>query len=157
MPLWLYWILLGLLAGSLAKFLVPGRDPSGCIITILLGIVGAFIGGVIAIQLACVGWVVGTSYARRHELGDDPFRSTALQMVFSGTMLLAAATWNGDWARLSREWTKRIDQRIAELQRLREGLTQCIGCGCLSIDRCSLSNPADRAGRAGPGPRYWLG
>jgi drug/metabolite transporter (DMT)-like permease len=61
----------------------------------------AFIGGVIAIQLACVGWVVGTSYARRHELGDNPFRSTALQMVFSGTMLLAAATWNGDWAHLS--------------------------------------------------------
>ena len=61
----------------------------------------AFIGGVIAIQLACVGWVVGTSYARRHELGDNPFRSTALQMVFSGTMLLAAATWNGDWAQLS--------------------------------------------------------
>ena len=45
MPLWLYWILLGLVAGTLAKFLVPGRDPSGCIITILLGIVGAFIGG----------------------------------------------------------------------------------------------------------------
>ena len=44
-PLWLYWILLGLLAGALAKFLVPGRDPSGCIITILLGIAGAFIGG----------------------------------------------------------------------------------------------------------------
>ena len=44
MPLWLYWILLGLVAGTLAKFLVPGRDPSGCIITILLGIVGAFIG-----------------------------------------------------------------------------------------------------------------
>ena len=61
----------------------------------------AFIGGVIAIQLACVGWVVGTSYARRHELGDNPFRSTALQMVFSGTMLLAAATWNGDWAHLT--------------------------------------------------------
>jgi drug/metabolite transporter (DMT)-like permease len=61
----------------------------------------AFIGGVIAIQLACVGWVVGTSFARRHELGDNPFRSTALQMVFSGTMLLAAATWNGDWAQLS--------------------------------------------------------
>ena len=53
MPLWLYWILLGLLAGSLAKFLVPGRDPSGCIITILLGIVGAFIGGVIGSWL---GW-----------------------------------------------------------------------------------------------------
>ena len=61
----------------------------------------AFIGGVIAIQLACVGWVIGTSYARRHELGDNPFRSTALQMVFSGTMLLTAATWHGDWAHLS--------------------------------------------------------
>ncbi len=62
-----------------------------------------------------------------------------------------------DWARLSGEWTKRIDQRIAELQRLRSGLTECIGCGCLSIDKCSLANPVDRAGRAGPGPRYWLG
>jgi drug/metabolite transporter (DMT)-like permease len=60
-----------------------------------------FILGVIAIQLACVGWVVGTSYARRHELGDNPFRSTALQMVFSGTMLLGAATANGDWAHLT--------------------------------------------------------
>jgi MerR family redox-sensitive transcriptional activator SoxR len=62
-----------------------------------------------------------------------------------------------DWARLSGEWTKRIDRQIAELQRLRTGLTQCIGCGCLSIDRCKLANPADRAGRWGPGPRYWLG
>jgi len=63
----------------------------------------------------------------------------------------------GDWALLSGEWTKRIDRRIAELRRLRAGLTQCIGCGCLSIDRCSLANPADRAGRRGAGPRYWLG
>ena len=62
-----------------------------------------------------------------------------------------------DWQRLSREWTSRIDARIAELERLRAGLTQCIGCGCLSLDRCQLSNPGDRAGRAGPGPRYWLG
>jgi len=62
-----------------------------------------------------------------------------------------------DWARLSGEWTKRIDQRIVELQRLRAGLTQCIGCGCLSIDKCELANPSDRAGRRGPGPRYWLG
>ena len=60
-----------------------------------------FVIGVIAIQLACVGWVVGTSYARRHELGDNPFRSTALQMVFSGIMLLIAATAHGDWAQLS--------------------------------------------------------
>lgn len=60
-----------------------------------------FVGGVIAIQLACVGWVAGTSYARRHELGDDPFPSSALQMVFSGVMLLSAATVHGDWAALS--------------------------------------------------------
>ena len=61
-----------------------------------------------------------------------------------------------DWARLSGAWTRRIDERIAELQRLKAGLTECIGCGCLSIDRCALANPADRAGRKGPGPRYWL-
>jgi len=62
-----------------------------------------------------------------------------------------------DWARLSGAWTRRIDARIAELERLRAGLTQCIGCGCLSIDKCSLANPADRAGRRGVGPRYWVG
>jgi len=61
-----------------------------------------------------------------------------------------------DWSRLSGEWMRRIDRRIAELQRLKAGLTGCIGCGCLSIDRCRLANPADRAGRAGAGPRYWL-
>ena len=62
----------------------------------------------------------------------------------------------GDWARLSGAWTKRIDARIAELERLRSGLTACIGCGCLSIDRCALANPDDRAGRRGSGPRYWM-
>jgi len=61
----------------------------------------AFVGGVIAIQLACVGWVIGTSYAKRHELGDHPFPSAALQMIFSGVMLLAAATVHGDWAHLT--------------------------------------------------------
>lgn len=60
-----------------------------------------FVFGVMAIQLACVGWVIGTSYARRHPLGDNPFRSSALQMVFSGAMLLGAATVHGDWAQLS--------------------------------------------------------
>ena len=62
-----------------------------------------------------------------------------------------------DWRRLSGTWTKRIDARIAELQRLRSGLTECIGCGCLSMERCRLVNPADRAGSAGPGPRFWMG
>jgi len=62
-----------------------------------------------------------------------------------------------DWQRLSATWTSRIDERIAELERLRAGLTQCIGCGCLSLDRCHLSNPGDRAARSGPGARYWIG
>jgi MerR family transcriptional regulator, redox-sensitive transcriptional activator SoxR len=62
-----------------------------------------------------------------------------------------------DWSRLSSGWTDRIDNRIAELERLKLGLTECIGCGCLSLDRCQLANPGDRAGRGGPGPRYWIG
>jgi uncharacterized membrane protein YeaQ/YmgE (transglycosylase-associated protein family) len=53
LPLWLYWVLLGLFAGTLAKFLVPGRDPSGCIVTMVLGIAGAFIGGLIG---SALGW-----------------------------------------------------------------------------------------------------
>lgn len=62
-----------------------------------------------------------------------------------------------DWAKLSGRWAARVDARIAELQRLRDGLTECIGCGCLSIARCRLANPGDRAGKAGPGARYLLG
>ncbi|HWD86099.1 MAG TPA: redox-sensitive transcriptional activator SoxR [Solirubrobacteraceae bacterium] len=62
-----------------------------------------------------------------------------------------------DWSRLSSQWTSRIDERIAELERLRSGLTECIGCGCLSLDRCALSNPDDRVGTRGPGPRFWMG
>lgn len=61
-----------------------------------------------------------------------------------------------DWAKLSAGWTKRIDERIAELERMKQGLTECIGCGCLSLDRCRFSNPGDRAGRRGAGPRYWI-
>lgn len=62
-----------------------------------------------------------------------------------------------DWSRLSATWTARIDGRIAELERLKDGLTDCIGCGCLSLARCRLANPGDRAARFGAGPRYWLG
>lgn len=62
-----------------------------------------------------------------------------------------------DWSLLSSLWTARIDERIAELERLRGGLTECIGCGCLSLDRCALANPGDQAARLGAGPRYWIG
>ncbi len=61
-----------------------------------------------------------------------------------------------DWRRLSSRWTARIEERLAELQRLKAGLDQCIGCGCLSLDRCRLANPGDRAARRGAGPRYWI-
>ncbi len=61
-----------------------------------------------------------------------------------------------DWSRLSATWSGRIDERIGELERLRAGLTECIGCGCLSLERCKFANPDDRAARLGPGPRYWV-
>jgi MerR family transcriptional regulator, redox-sensitive transcriptional activator SoxR len=62
-----------------------------------------------------------------------------------------------DWAKLSASWTERIDARIADLERLKAGLTECIGCGCLSLDRCKLANPDDWAASQGPGPRYLQG
>ena len=62
-----------------------------------------------------------------------------------------------DWERLSKTWRTRIDERIAELERLRAGLSECIGCGCLSLSRCRLTNPDDRVASLGPGPRFWLG
>jgi MerR family transcriptional regulator, redox-sensitive transcriptional activator SoxR len=67
------------------------------------------------------------------------------------------APTRNDWSRLSATWTSRIDDRIGELERLKRGLTECIGCGCLSLDRCKLANPDDRAARLGPGARYWIG
>ena len=62
-----------------------------------------------------------------------------------------------DWSRLAGGWSARIDARIAELQRLKAGLTGCIGCGCLSLETCALANPGDRAARRGPGPSAWGG
>ena len=61
-----------------------------------------------------------------------------------------------EWQALSSAWTARIDARIAELERLRDSLDSCIGCGCLSLDRCRLANPGDRAAERGAGPRYWI-
>ena len=62
-----------------------------------------------------------------------------------------------DWARLSRGWHTRLDEQIAALEALRDGLTTCIGCGCLSLQQCQLANPGDSVRRAGPGPRFWIG
>jgi MerR family redox-sensitive transcriptional activator SoxR len=62
-----------------------------------------------------------------------------------------------DWARLSRAWRPRLDDQIAILERLRDRLTSCIGCGCLSLKTCALHNPGDVAAKLGAGPRYLLG
>src|SRR3954465_4809825 len=62
-----------------------------------------------------------------------------------------------DWAKLSNSWTARIDERIAELERLRAGLTEGIGCGCLALGRRPPAHPGGRAAGRGAGPRYWIG
>jgi len=61
-----------------------------------------------------------------------------------------------DWERLSRSWRPRLDAQIAMLERLRQRLGGCIGCGCLSLKACALLNPGDEAAERGPGPRYVL-
>jgi MerR family redox-sensitive transcriptional activator SoxR len=66
-----------------------------------------------------------------------------------------AVPTRSDWARLSSAWRTRIDERIEELQRLRDSLSSCIGCGCLSLTECRVVNPADRAAKLGPGPARW--
>ena len=62
-----------------------------------------------------------------------------------------------DWSKLSKPWTRRIDDQIAQLARLKEGLSTCIGCGCLSLKSCTVLNPEDEAASEGSGPRYWIG
>lgn len=60
-----------------------------------------------------------------------------------------------DWARLSRLWRAELDERIRSLERLRDDLTGCMGCGCLSLRTCTLQNPGDALAADGPGPRRW--
>lgn len=62
-----------------------------------------------------------------------------------------------DWERLARGWQQMLDERLAVMTRLRDQLGTCIGCGCLSLKRCALYNPLDRAAEKGSGARYWLG
>jgi uncharacterized membrane protein YeaQ/YmgE (transglycosylase-associated protein family) len=77
MPLWLFWIVLGLIAGTLAKFIMPGRDPAGCIFTIVLGVVGSFLGGLIGTRL---GW-------GKIDAGELDLRSIAIS-TFGAMVLL---------------------------------------------------------------------
>jgi MerR family redox-sensitive transcriptional activator SoxR len=61
-----------------------------------------------------------------------------------------------DWQRISQSWRDELDQRIRHLQQLRDDFTDCVGCGCLSIDRCRLANPYDQLSKSGAGPRRLL-
>lgn len=67
------------------------------------------------------------------------------------------APTKSDWARLSNAWRGRLEERISLLEGLRDQLSSCIGCGCLSLRTCTLYNPADAAAHLGDGPRYLLG
>ena len=67
------------------------------------------------------------------------------------------APTRADWEALSSEWATLLDQRIAAMMRLRQALGSCVGCGCLSLDTCTLYNAGDRARARGNGPRYLLG
>ena len=59
-----------------------------------------------------------------------------------------------DWQEITQHWRVRLDEQIRALQQLRDGLDSCIGCGCLSLERCAISNPGDVAARGGPGATY---
>jgi MerR family redox-sensitive transcriptional activator SoxR len=73
------------------------------------------------------------------------------------TLPLGRAPTRADWQAISRRIRGRLQQRIAMLERTRDLLDGCIGCGCLSLDRCRLYNPGDQAARGGAGPRFLLG
>jgi MerR family redox-sensitive transcriptional activator SoxR len=102
---------------------------------------------------------------RRHALRRVAFVRIAQRMgltleEIAGALALVPADrapTKREWARVSRSWRRRLDDRIATLERLRDELTGCIGCGCLSLRRCRLYNPEDVASTRGTGPRYLLG
>jgi MerR family redox-sensitive transcriptional activator SoxR len=74
-----------------------------------------------------------------------------------GTLPDERTPTTADWARLSKAWKARLDERIRLLELVRDDLSSCIGCGCLSLQSCKLYNPEDRARVLGQGPRYLLG
>ena len=86
--------------------------------------------------------------ARHVGLSLDEVRGALAQLPAGRTPTRA------DWTRLSKTWRSRLDTQIEALKALRDGLDSCIGCGCLSLQRCQLSNPGDRAAPAGPGAVY---
>ncbi len=99
----------------------------------------------------------------RQSLRRIAFIRAAQQVGFTLTQIAAALDTlpaqrtpnRQDWARLSAQWREDLDQRMRALQQLRDQLDQCIGCGCLSLSKCSLFNPDDELGNDGAGARRW--
>jgi MerR family transcriptional regulator, redox-sensitive transcriptional activator SoxR len=86
--------------------------------------------------------------ARNVGLSLDEIRDLLAQLPAARTPTRA------DWTRISRQWHRRLDREIEALVALRDGLDSCIGCGCLSLQRCRMSNPNDVAAASGPGAVY---
>ncbi|AGZ46720.1 redox-sensitive transcriptional activator SoxR [Actinoplanes friuliensis] len=100
----------------------------------------------------------------RHELRRIAFIRIAQQVGVSleeirsalATLPESRTPTKADWARLSARWRRKLEDRIAIMERLRDQLTGCIGCGCLSLQRCNLINPEDRLAERGKGPQMIL-
>ena len=88
------------------------------------------------------------SAARHVGLSLDEIKAALAQLPRSRNPTAA------DWNRMSRLWRTRLNEEIDALIALRDGLDSCIGCGCLSLKRCAISNPSDVAARSGPGAQY---
>ena len=86
--------------------------------------------------------------ARHVGLSLDEIRDLLAQLPAARTPTRA------DWTRISHQWRQRLDREIEALVALRDGLDSCIGCGCLSLQRCRMSNPNDVAAASGPGAVY---
>jgi MerR family transcriptional regulator, redox-sensitive transcriptional activator SoxR len=107
----------------------------------------------------------GRRVFRRHVLRRLAFISSAQRVGLSlrdvadalDGLPLDRAPTKAAWAQVSRRWRRDLDDRIADLERLRDDLTSCIGCGCLSLQTCRLLNTDDAAAARGTGPRYLLG
>jgi MerR family redox-sensitive transcriptional activator SoxR len=101
----------------------------------------------------------------RHQLRRVAFIRVAQRLGLSlhdvsealATLPAGRAPTKAQWAKLSRSWRRELDERIARLEALRDELTGCIGCGCLSLRQCRLYNPDDLASTRGESARYLLG
>lgn len=99
---------------------------------------------------ATIRRVAFIAFAQRIGLTLDEIRG-AMDQLPSDRVPVAA-----EWEALSSMWRGRVDERIAELERLKRRLSDCIGCGCLSLQRCAVLNPGDRLASEGSGPRFWI-